>query len=144
MAILTGRHGRIAYVAPGIAGSPEAADEIISLNAWTLDAKTDFEEVTCFGDSNKIWIPGLKDSSGTVAGFWNSADRTLFTAADASTPGYLMLSPNTQDGSGTPIDAPYWAGLAYMDASINCSLAAPKISGTWKAAGTFALGTTFA
>jgi len=111
----------------------------MSLNAWTADFKTDYEDVTCFGDSNKVYIPGLKDSGGTFSGFWNSVERTLFTAADATTPGFLMLTPNEQDGIGTPLDAPFWSGPAYMDASINCSLQAPKVTGSWKAAGAFTL-----
>jgi len=99
--------------------------------------------VSCFGDSNRVYVPGLQDAGGTVAGFWNSSERTLFTAAATTTPGFLMLTPNTQDSSlspaPTPLDTPFWSGLAYLDASINCSLAAPKVSGTWKAAGAFTL-----
>ena len=33
----------------------------------------------------------------------------------------------------------FWTGPAYMDASIDASLSAPKLSGTWKAAGPFLL-----
>ena len=32
-----------------------------------------------------------------------------------------------------------WSGLAYLDASIDASLQAPKVSGTWTAAGPFLL-----
>lgn len=139
MAILTGRNGQVSWNPPGTAGSPESADPIISINAWTGDFKNEYENVECFGDTGKVYIPGLPDRSGSVAGFWNSSETKLFDAAGQSTPGWLMLSPNILDGGGTPADAPYWAGLAYMDASINCSMSAPKISGTWKAAGSFIL-----
>lgn len=98
--------------------------------------------MSCFGDSNRVYVPGLKDASGSIGGFWNSSELTLFTAASATTPGYLMLTPNEEDGGGSPLDAPFWGGLAYMDASINCSLTAPKVTGTWKAAGPFTLSAT--
>lgn len=137
MAIKTGRYGRVAY--DSTAGSPGTAATIISLNAWTGSFKTDFEDVACFEDENHVYVPGLKDAQGTLGGFWNSDETTLFDAASQTDPGYLMLSPNTRDGIGTPQDAPYWAGLAYLDADINCSLQAPKVSGNWRAAGPFSL-----
>ena len=105
MAILTGRYGRVAW--DQTAGSPSTAAEILSLNAWTGDFKTDYEDVACFGDTNKVYIPGLRDSGGTFSGFWNSVETTLFTAAAATTPGYLMLTPNLLAGGGTPADAPF-------------------------------------
>lgn len=139
MAVLTGRNGQVAWNPPGTAGSPTSADPILSLNAWVGNFTTDYENVESFGDSNKVYLPGLKDAQGTLGGFWNSSETTIFVAASQSTPGWLMLSPNTLDGGGTPADAPYWAGLAYMDGSINCSLSAPKVTGNWKGAGPFAL-----
>lgn len=125
MSIKTGRYGKVLYD-PTATGTAAA---IISLNAWNAEFKTDYEDVTCFGDTNRVYVPGLKDVSGEVGGFWNSSELALFTAADAPTPGKLKLFPNeTETGF-------YWEGLAYLDASIDCSLAAPKVSGTFKAAG---------
>jgi len=139
MAIKTGRYGRVAFDQD--TGTPSSAVTIASINTWTGDFKTDYEDVACFGDENHVYVPGLKNAEGTFGGFWNSVERTLFDAASATEPGFLMLTPNYNDGSGTPQDAPFWSGLAYMDASISCSLQAPKITGTWKAAGTFTLST---
>ena len=126
MAILTGRNGQVLYDPSG--GSTPTA--IISLNQWTASFKTDKTEVTCFGDVNKVYIPGQKDVSGTVAGYWNSAETTLFEAADATTPGLLKLVPNSTEATY------FWSGLAYMDADIDVSVNdAPAVSGTWSAAG---------
>lgn len=136
MAIKTGRYGSVMY-------DPAATTpvEIISLNAWKASFKTAKEDVTCFGDANKVYVPGMKDVSGTVAGFWNSAtgaSRILFDAADAETPGMLKLVPN----DSTTEAAFFWSGLAYLDAEIDCSLAAPKVTGEFMAAGpwTMAVG----
>jgi len=129
MAILTGRYGEVLY--DPAATTPVA---IISLNAWKASFKTAKEDVTCFGDTNKVYVPGMKDVSGTVAGFWNSAtgaSKILFDAADATSPGLLKLVPNGSTGE----QAHFWSGLAYLDADIDCTLAAPKVSGEFMAAG---------
>jgi len=75
----------------------------------------------------------MKDSAGTLAGFFNSEELALFEAAEQDTPGTLKLVPSSTE----PLV--FWTGPAYMDASIDSSLSAPKLSGTWKAAGPFLL-----
>jgi hypothetical protein len=87
--------------------------------------------VTCFGDGNKVYVPGLRDVSGSLGGFWNSAQTTIIDASSATTPGLLRLTPNSTESTF------YFEGLAYIDADIDCSLAAPKVSSTFKAAGTW-------
>jgi hypothetical protein len=129
--ILTGRYGEVMFDPAGvIPGTPVA---IISLNKWKADFKTAYADVTCFGDNNKVYVPGLQDVKGTVSGFWNSdpaASPILFTAANSPTPGTLKLVPNKNE------PAFYWNGLAYLDASIDCSVdGAPAISGDFSAAG---------
>jgi hypothetical protein len=125
MAIKTGRYGKVSWDPAG--GSTVV--EIISLNTWTLDQAIEMEDVTCFGDTNKVYIPGLKDSKGELGGFWNSAELALWKAADSGTPGTLSLQPNNQEPGFK------WQGPAYLSASIDCSLAAPKVTGTWNASG---------
>jgi hypothetical protein len=128
MAIISGRNGQVLW--DPLATTPV---EIISLNAWTADFKTEYEDVTCFGDVNRVYIPGMKDAGGTLGGFWNSAELALFEAAEQDTPGTLKLLPSSTEPTF------FWTGPAYMDASIDASLSAPKVSGTWKAAGPFLL-----
>ena len=124
MSIKTGKYGKVSWDPAG----GTALVEIISLNAWTLSEETSMEDVTCFGDTNKVYVPGMKDLKGTVGGFWNSADLTLWKAADAGSPGTLSLAPNNQEPGFK------FQGLAYLNASIDCSLAAPTVKGTWAAA----------
>ena len=126
MAIKTGRYGQVKWDPAGT--TPVL---LISLNAWTGDFKTEMEDVTCFGDVNRVYIPGMKDAKGTIGGFWNSANVEIFEAAEMDTPGKLELVPNSTEPTFL------WSGLAYMDASIDASLQAPKVSGTWTAAGPF-------
>lgn len=139
MAIKTGRYGAIKYDANGDA-SPPGLVELVSMNKWKLSLKTDKINVTCFQDLNKVYVPGMKDISGSFSGFWNSSDLTLFRATDAETPGILQLIPNTRDHIGSPEVSPNFSGLAYLDADIDTSVeGAPAVSGTFMAAGTWAL-----
>lgn len=121
MAILSGRYGQVLYSATGT-GTPV---EIVSLNKWKASFKVDKLNVTCFGDTNKVYVPGIKDLDGSVSGFWNSDELTLFHAADASTPGLMKLVPNSTEATF------FWEGLAYLDAEIDCSVdGAPTVTGT--------------
>ena len=126
--IKTGRYGQVLWDATGATpGTPVA---IISLNNWKLSLKTDRIDVSCFGDVNRVYVPGLKDVSGSVAGFWNSDELALVEAADQETPGLLKLVPNSTE------ETFFWSGLAYMDADIDTSVdGAPALSGTFSAAG---------
>lgn len=126
--IKTGRYGEVLYDPTGAGGATLVP--IASLNKWTLSLKTDKLDVTCFGDENKVYIPGMKDVSGTFGGFWNSDDVTLFDGADAPTPGMLKLVPNTTEATF------FWTGLAYLDADIEVGVSdAPTVTGTFSAAG---------
>lgn len=127
MAIQTGRYGTVKL--DSVPASPYAAVAVAALNGWKLSLKTDYDDVTCFGDTNKVYVPGLRDISGSVTGFWNSSELKIIQASNAVTPGYLELAPNSTESSFL------FGGLAYIDADIDCTLKAPKISGTFKAAG---------
>jgi hypothetical protein len=125
MAIKSGRYGTIKYDPAGV--TPVA---LVSLKGWKLSLKTDYEDVTCFGDTNKVYVPGMRDVSGSVDGFWNSTNVILFDATEAATPGKLELAPNSTEATFI------FSGLAYLDADIDCTVSgAPKVSGSFKAAG---------
>lgn len=125
MAIKTGRYGKVSWDPAG----GTALVQIISLNAFTVNMETEMEDVSCFQDTSRVYVPGLKNAQGDLGGFWNSADTALWKAADSPTPGMLQLMPNsTEPGM-------YFQGLAYLNASIDASLSAPTVTGTWSAAG---------
>jgi hypothetical protein len=125
MAIKTGRYGSVYWSVSGGA-SPT---RLISLNTWKLSLKTDYEDVTTFGDTNKVYIPGMRDISGSLGGFWDSDDVDLVQASEAVTPGLLELEPNTQEPGFV------FSGLAYLDLDIDCQVnAAPKVTSQFRAA----------
>lgn len=125
--IKTGRYGQILY--DSAPASPEAPVAIASLNTWKGSFKKNYVDVTCFGDLNKVYVPGLQDVQGSFAGFWNSGELTLVHALSAATPGFLKLVPNYNEPTF------YFAGLAYLDADIDCGLDADKVTGSFHAAG---------
>lgn len=126
MAILTGRYGTVKWDPAGI--TPVL---VISLNTWKLSLKTEYEDVSCFADLNKVYVPGLRDISGSAGGFWNSASLVLVQATGLSTPGKLELAPNSNEPTFK------FSGLAYLDCDIDCSLSAPKLSTGFRAAGSW-------
>ena len=139
MAIKTGRYGTVKWNPLGVV-SPPGLLAIASINGWKLSLKQDFEDVTCFGDTNKVYVPGMRDISGSLTGFWNSSDPSIVQATDAATPGWLELSPNSQDTVGSPAAAVTFAGLAYLDADLDCTVSgAPKLSASFRAAGAWTI-----
>ncbi len=129
-----GRHGQVSLADD----SPEVV--LGSLNHWTGNFARDYVEVTCFGDDEKQWVPGLPNREGTLAGFYDldvaspiaGASLALFEAAEGDTPVTLKLVPSTLDLSH------FWSGLAYLDVSIDVAVnGAVTLSGNWKGAGTW-------
>jgi len=125
--IKTGRYGKVLYDPAGVA--PPTA-QIVALNGWKLSQKMGKTKVTCFGDTNEVYVPGLPDVSGSVKGFWDSTERALFDAATAETPGMLQLVPNTTEPTF------FWSGLAYLSADIDTTVdGAPAVAGDFMAGG---------
>jgi hypothetical protein len=133
MAIKTGRYGEVRFDPTGV-GTPAPIPVVIALNGWKASFKTNYEDVTCFQDTNLVFVPGLKDVSGTLGGFWDSTSVVLFEAADAPDPGWLQLTPNNTEPTF------FWSGKAYLDADIDCTVkGAPKVTSTFKAAASWTM-----
>lgn len=125
-----GRRGRL-YV--GITSSASSAEPVANLNGWSVDFSTDDVEVTCYGDSNKVYVSGLPDASGTFKGFFDSGSAQLYTAAsDGDARRFYLYPSNANTGQ-------FWSGTAIFDFSVESDVGdAVKVSGNWKAASTVA------
>ena len=111
----------------------------LSLNKWNLDLATDKEDVTAFGDLNKVYVQGLKDLKGSISGWFDSSEDDLFIAADATTPIAMELMPVST------LTAVKWTGTAWLDAAIDCPANGPvTVSGDFVAAGPWTRTWTFA
>lgn len=133
--IRSGRNGEVKWDPAGGAGA--AAEALASIKAFTVSMKTEKINVSCFQDQNRVYVPGMPDISGSLTGFFNSADLALIAAARATTPGYLILIPDTTDlDTGVPPVPFAFEGLAYLDAEINTDVeGAPELTGQILAAG---------
>lgn len=110
----------------GSATGAGTASAMVSLSNWTLDMATDKYENTSFGDANKTYVQGLRDIKGTVSGFWDTANDSLFDGAESADGVKLYLYPSS--------NAPtfYFYGPAWLDASI-----AVPVSGNITVSGNF-------
>lgn len=105
-------HGKKGIVYGSVTGTGTAV-QIASINHWSLDMSTDTVEVTAFGDVNKTYVQGLKDIKGTISGFWDSADDSLFDGSDSPDGAKLYLYPSSDYPSA------YFYGPAWLNASID-------------------------
>lgn len=129
MAATTPKHGRFGVLYLGATNGGTATNVSI-LQDWSLGGTTDFAEVTCIGDSNKSYVAGIPDTSGSFSGVWDSAATTIFfTAAQDGLSRKMYLYPG---GSS----ANYWYGDILLDSNFTgSSTDAVKVTANWKAAG---------
>lgn len=125
MARIHGKNGRL-YVDLAGGGS---ASPVAFLSKWTADFKTDRVDVTAMGDTNHVYVAGLPDSEGTIAGWYDDATPQLYTAAQDGVPRAMYLYPNTTTS------AQYWYGTALFDFTVTGGVSeGTAVSATWAAA----------
>jgi hypothetical protein len=123
-------HGKkgVVYMSSSAGGNAS----VITLSEWTLNRATDKVDVSSFGDSNKVYVQGLKDVQGTLSGFWDSADDKLFDAAESVDGAKLYLYMSS--------DAPglFFSGLAWLDDSMSVGVnGAVTMNSSFVAAGSW-------
>ena len=76
----------------------------------------------------------MRDISGTVGGFFNSAELAIIEATDDDVPNHLELIPNTNEATIK------FSGPGYISCEIEVPVnAAPTLKGTFSAAGAWTL-----
>lgn len=130
MARIHGRNGQL-YV--GIASSSAAAEPVPFVSKWSMNFTTDRQEVTAFGDANKVYVAGLPDASGTFEGYYDDSTAQLFTAASDGEARRCYFYPTTPSTSG-----PYWYGTAFFDFTVDTDVAGVvSVNGSISAASDF-------
>jgi hypothetical protein len=114
-----------------INGQKGVGQKVTTKMEWTLNLNRDFVDATTFGDTNKTYLVGLKDISGTFSGLLDVSGDIAVNAADLDAiPIYLY----GDDRTGHELLIAY--GLGFMDASItNSNTDAIKTSGNFRASG---------
>lgn len=126
MARIHGRNGRL-YV--GLASDSATPSPVTFLNNWSVEFTTDKVDVTCFGDTNKVYVSGLPDAAGSFSGFYDDSTAQLYTASQDGLARKFYLYPSTSDAGD------YWYGTALFDFSVSGSVSdAVSVSGSWSAA----------
>lgn len=122
-----GRFGRV-YLGTTTSA---AASEVPFVGNWSLNAATDFIDVTAMGDAGKVYVPGLPDQSGDIGGYMDDATSTLYDAAIDGLARRFYLYPTVN----TP--TLYFWGTVFVSASFSAAKdGAVEMSGNWAAATT--------
>jgi len=120
-------HGRKGRLYAGLIGSTASAEPMTFLSKFDIMFETDDVEVTAFGDTNKVYVTGLPDASGSFAGFYDTATDQLYTAAVDGVSRRFYLYPTTDD------TATYWFGEATFDFKVEQEVSgAVNVSGSFK------------
>lgn len=127
MARIHGRRGRV-YI--GIASDTAAAEPLPFTAQWAIEFATDNTDVTAMGDTNKVYVAGLPDATGSFSGYYDDATAQTYTAATDGLARRFYLYPSTPSNTG-----PYWFGTVLADFKAESSVDdSVKQSGDWQAA----------
>lgn len=107
-------HGAKGVVYMSTSGSGTASS-LTGSNSWTLNMATDKVEVTAFGDTNKQYVQGLPDVSGTISAWWDDTTDAPYDGSQSSDGVKLYLYPSSD------ATTKYWYGPAWVDFSIDTS-----------------------
>lgn len=116
-----------------IAASGGGKTKVAAKTEWALNLNRDFVDATTFGNTNKVYLVGLKDISGTYAGLLDLSGDLLVNAADSGEMYiYLYADDTTSNSTAAPIIVAF--GLGFLDASITASNTdAIKVTGNIRA-----------
>jgi hypothetical protein len=122
-------HGRNGLVYLAITSGGQA-EPLAFQAAWSADFTHDVLEATCALDTQRTWVAGLADVSGTFAGFADDATSQTYIAATDGQPRSMYLYPDSRD------PGQYIAGQVLVDlATSGAAGGAVQVSAAWAAAG---------
>jgi hypothetical protein len=89
---------------------------------WTLNLSRDFADGSAFGDTNKRWFGGLRDTQGTYNGILDLDGDALF---DAASLGPQLIYLYADDGTASFSEGVVLVGngSGFLDATVDCGLA---------------------
>ena len=123
------RHGRNGQVYLGIT-SAAAASPLPFQASWSINMAVDKQDVTAFGDGNKVYVAGLPDASGDFGGFLDDATSQTYIAATDGLPRNFYLYPDAVNSPNV-----YWFGTILPDLSADGAVAGPvNFKSAWNAA----------
>jgi hypothetical protein len=131
---LHGKNGAIYLGGPKGGGGTKVATK----NEWTLSLNRDYVDATVFGETNKTYLVGLKDISGTFAGILDVSGDLLLMASDSDSVDIYLYADDNPHGATSEVLVASGPGL--FDAAINASNTdAVRITGNFRAAGSWSV-----
>lgn len=128
MALYHGKKGRVMMSTTGSG----AATTMIKMTSWSLNMATDRVEVTSFGDTNKVYVQGLRDITGDLSGYFDDTSDQLYDASASADGVKLYLYPSED------VLTKYFYGPAWVDFNITTGVSeAVAISGSIAANGSW-------
>jgi hypothetical protein len=110
--------------------SAAAASPMAFQASWSINMVTDKQDVTAFGDGNKVYVAGLPDSSGDFSGFMDDATSQTYIAATDGLARNFYLYPDAINDPSV-----YWFGTVLPDASFDGAIGgAVNFKASWNAA----------
>jgi hypothetical protein len=123
------RHGRNGQVYVGIT-SAALASPMPFQASWSINMNVDKQDVTAFGDGNKVYVAGLPDASGDFGGFMDDATSQTYIGAIDGLARNFYLYPDATNSPNV-----YWFGTVLPDFSADGAIAGPiNFKATWNAA----------
>jgi len=117
-----------------IDGAKGSGIKVATKNEWTLSLGRDYVDATTFGDTNRTYLVGLRDVSGTFSGLMDVSGDILVNATASD---IVQLYLYADDGASPILIG---SGPALVDGQINASNAdAIRMSGNFRAAGNWSI-----
>lgn len=114
-----------------INGPKGSGTKVATKSEFTVSLNRDYVDATTFGDTNRTYLVGLKDISGTYAGLMDVSGDLMVNATDSD---IVQLYLYADDRASFEILLAN--GPALVDASINASNTdAIRVTGNFRAAG---------
>jgi hypothetical protein len=123
-------HGRrgLAYLS---VRNGDAATPVAYLNSWAAAWARDVIDVTTLADTQRVYVAGIPDVTGTFTGYWDDASSQAYIAASDGLPRDMFLYPDSTDMSQ------YISGPVLADMTVTSGAGtAVAIAVNWAAAGT--------
>lgn len=127
-------HGKKAKIYFSTSGSG-AAVNVANLNAWAINGTTDKVETTSFGDTNKTYVQGLEDVTGTIGGFFDDATSAALYTGKSSSDGIKVYIYPSADAPGRYFYGPAWLDLSFQGSTTTAVTLSGNLAanGSWGA-----------
>jgi len=122
-------HGRNGVLLLQLSSASTTLSTMSFVRDWSINFAVDQADATAMGDSNKVYVAGLPDASGSVSGFHDDGGSDTLAAAQDGVPRTFRLYPK-----GVTTGSLYYTGTALWDFSMSGGVGGvTEFSANWSA-----------